>query len=1063
MKNISIKSPSLQELFEAAEIILQEFNPKKLVFLDKKGNWKDSPSSIEERTLNELIYAMWKDKLQKDELIREIYASLVAQKKWNSVILIKLGLLGSNLFQRKTFNEEEVETCILSTYDEKRVEKGLSPFCIIIEVLAWLISLEALRQNAEGIVPLWDKMGSLFKEEARKKLEDAHSLFEIFPEKEEINKFIFLFSFELSSGSYPALFSLVKLISEEEKLTWTIDHLLKISKMNERREECLSLILERIQPPMGIVTLTSRALLRPCLRLLTDSTIEVSSGIQYTAATVLSIIKDPRSTETLKLALRLFTSAHSEIRRNLIYTLGNLKDKEALEEIVRVLEEAEEKEFKNESSGMIPRGLIEEKIEAIWAMGKIGFDSIAFLPPLLKHVEHPSPKIRAYLAWSLGELGAAQKKKLGGLSAEIMIALLKLLKDRDKEVFEEAVSAMRKIDLPEFTHSLYLYHLGAVNILGLKPSQKGLYELSETIHYLIENKKRAIIAVNGDSGTGKTYFCQSIIKGFGKVRESEILYLMRDRRKDQKIFNRILGLKWLKKYIDPVYYQEYLFSEEEDDPEGYFQKFLKENEDKKLIILDGCRDQHYFQRVVDIFYFKGELDVVVNFRATISTRRLNLEEREVSLESVNTHLAFLEEPALEDTLLYREGKIILYDLDNSISRRLNSQEIRELFEERRIDSWGELIRLGEFKGKESVLRVESEKFMVKEKRFILEEDFFEYDSTPFTHQERKFEVVLNLDSNANPNLLARIEANDLKPKKIRFYAQEQVAGFGEGGSIFVLTFLDSRVFYTTWERCLDMALLGRDIFLLSEEGELLCVSFEKDELIKMRKDAPKSIALGAYLDRCIISAHEDGSLRIWDFRNNCLRLIKSSEKPALCFAFDYWGNIYSAHSDGTIAKWDLVRKVVTKFRILEGEIIFLNFFRDGRILVLCEKEKRSGFSGKLHIFDLNNRSHEEVSLPFNKKISSVSTCNDGRIIISLLSVPESVGEDDEKIVEFSLFQKECRSKSIKLKELEIFDFLIMGPKLIACGSQRGKGNIFFLLGTEDYVRREAKRLFLTKK
>ena len=174
-----------------------------------------------------------------------------------------------------------------------------------------------------------------------------------------------------------------------------------------------------------------------------------------------------------------------------------------------------------------------------------------------------------------------------------------------------------------------------------------------------------------------------------------------------------MGLRWLRKYIEPDFYQDYPFSEDKDDPKEFLTRFLEKNSDKKLIILDGCRDQSYFQRIIELFHFKGELDVEVNFRATLSTRRLNLEEREVALESVRTHLDFLEEPALEDTLLYQEGVVILYDLDNSISSRLNRQEIKELFQKRRIDSWGDLVKIGDFKQAPKSLAIESGTLLIE--------------------------------------------------------------------------------------------------------------------------------------------------------------------------------------------------------------------------------------------------------------------------------------------------------------------------------------------------------------
>src|SRR4030042_2161212 len=169
-------------------------------------------------------------------------------------------------------------------------------------------------------------------------------------------------------------------------------------------------------------------------------------------------------------------------------------------------------------------------------------------------------------------------------------------------------------------------------------------------------------------------------------------------KRGHKVFNRLRGLAWLKKHIAPCYYQDYPGAEDEDDPEAYFRRFLEDNSDKRLIILDGCRDRHYFQRVIDFFYLQGELDIEVNFRAHFSTRRLNLETREFALESVKLHLQFLEEPALEDTLFYQEGLVILYDLDKSLGCRLRREETRELFERARGDSWGELIRIGDFSG-----------------------------------------------------------------------------------------------------------------------------------------------------------------------------------------------------------------------------------------------------------------------------------------------------------------------------------------------------------------------------
>lgn len=102
-----------------------------------------------------------------------------------------------------------------------------------------------------------------------------------------------------------------------------------------------------------------------------------------------------------------------------------------------------------------------------------------------------------------------------------------------------------------------------------------------------------VMAVNGDSGTGKIYFCQTIAKGFGTLKPEEILYLMRDRKKDQKVFNRMLGLEWLKKHIEPSYYYDYPHQEDGDRPDEFFRKFLKQSSDKKLIMSGGRESEEY--------------------------------------------------------------------------------------------------------------------------------------------------------------------------------------------------------------------------------------------------------------------------------------------------------------------------------------------------------------------------------------------------------------------------------------------------------------------------------------
>ena len=1061
----SLKRPSLQELNAAASAVLKEFNPKKFSYLNSNGEWQTDPSTPLARIVNELLFKLWKSGENQALILKELFSPLLREGFWPKIKKIKLALLGKAKSAAASRHESEIDREIIRAYSEGSRPENFFSFLACLEVSAWVLHYEAARLSAESPVPDWNEELKLWKEESKKEFEALNQFLSLLLDEKEKKEFLTgtLEEWKLS----PQINSIPKIISEENRLMKTIQSLLEKAKDSSRRDDVYSLIAEKILPQMGIVTLASPSLLRPCLCLLTDESIDISSGIQYNASVTLSILKDPRSTATLLKAMNLFPAPYSKIRENLIYTLGHLKEKEAVKAIAQVLEKTEDIEPPgSDQEGKIL--LLDQKKEALWALGGIGLESLPHLSTLVKYADHPSPKLRTYLAWSLGEIGKAQKEKFGGVSAEIVIALLKLLKTRKRQVFEEAVSAMRKIDMPEFTHSLYLYNIGAVSILGLKPAQKGLYELSETIYHLIQSKRRAVIAVNGDSGTGKTYFCQSIINGFGDIKAEEILYLMRDRKKDQKIFNRMLGLRWLKKYIDPVYYQDYPLSEEEDNPDEFFRQFIEKNSDKKLIILDGCRDKHYFQRVIDLFYFKGELDVEVNFRATFSTRRLNLEEREMALESVETHLSFLEEPLLEDTLFYQEGTVILYDLDNSTSSRLNSEETRELFEKRRIESWGDLIKVGDFKLQQKRLPLEIEELGLRQEKFSLKNEKWPAScAEAFSAEERKFKPRLNEDAMSQPNLLQTIDMEDIKPMQVRFYAQDQVSGIGEEGRVFVLTFLDNRIFSTGIEKTTDIKLLGRDIDLIAQSGSLINVSFERNEIVRFVKTDSPALSLASLPRDKVITGHADGTIRIWDFLNKNISVLDGHSQAVKSLAVDYSGGIYSGSEDKTLRYWDMEQGAVKIIENLDGLPALLKPYPGGKILVIAE-DRDSGQSQEenlvqeIRILNLKDKTIKALRLPFKKSISGATVYSDGRIIASLRALKNNKERESGNLAIIVPGRDAWHYQTLEGHSLETKDCLVMGPRIISCGEEIEGKHTLRLWGTEFYVRMELGKLSLQK-
>jgi len=1067
MRSPSLRPPNGQSLTNAGKTLLDEFDSKKFVFLNSRAEWEENPKTTKERIINEIFYQVWRQtEDQRLPLLLKIISPLMREKSWPVVKRLKWALLTKPTTLLSSLTEDEVDKVIIQSYSAADRPEEFYPFLLILDVLAWIIHYESLRIATESIVPEWDAASRAYKKDCREQIQALNDLLECLPESKEAAQLISSSLNQLMKAAPEIAGPISKLIYDEDKLTKTIQHLLQKCKDSKKRDECYFLIAEKIHPPMGVATLTSPAFLYPCSKLLMDDSIEISSGIQYQASVILSVLQDPRSTEILKKALDNFPLHLSKIRENLIYTLGNLKEKRAVAAITRVLDTPDEIKTPQDFQEGKTCLLLKQKEEALWALGKIGFESLEYLPILLKYVDHASEKIKTYLAWTLGEVGKVQKERLGGVGADIVIALLKLLKTKNRRVFEETVSALRKIDIPEFTHSLYIYHVGAVSILGLKPAQKGLFELSETLYHLFDTKKRAIIAVNGDSGTGKTYFCEALMNGFGNVKPNEILYMMRDRKKDHKIFNRILGFKWLKQYIEPAYYQDHPLDEEEDDPEQNLIQFLEQNSDKKLIILDGCRDLHYFQRVIDSFYFQGALDVEVNFRATFSTRRMNLEEREKALESINTHLSFLEEPPLEDTHFYKEGNIILYDLDNSIFSRLKSQEIQEVFEKKRIDTWGELIRLGDFKTDSRPLNCTPEKPTFRKESLQITSDTWPNIKTrSFSFQERKFHPILNEDFTDYPHLLQSIAINDLKARRIQFYAQDQIAGIGDEGSVFVMTFLDNRVFHTLSENNRDMTLLGRDIFLINEKGETVNVSFERNELNILSPPNSPALSITSFPGDRIITGHEDGTIRVYDFLKKQVFVLRGHRTPVISLTMDHYGRIYSGSPDNTLKRWDQEKGEVKIIDKLDGIPMHLSLYPQDKILAVNQADNplpspKKNSATKVRIIDFDKEESSALRMPFRNSFSGLKVNFDGRIIAGLIRQQKQSEKKRSCLAVISPGKENGRYTTFDGHALETRDCLIMGPKIITCGRDNANEFSIRIWGSEFYVRMKSAELAL---
>ena len=1034
--------PEIDNVLCTLKTFMEGFNPTTLMYLDIRGHWENNPSTLRDRISNELWFRIWEMKQNGNDIKRAgslIYPLVRDESSWDVT--------------KRVFNAFK-----------KNNSEGINDFLMIMEVLYRLIEYEAHKRNGEDYVADWDRKGRARR--ARYQGENDKFLIDLRKTLDANSKIdIFYKMIGLLRGDEESIYTqLSVIIAEEEKVREDLNDFLTDMSYSQKKDEIYHFIYEQISSAMWTRMRSPQALVRPCLKLITNPDIDISSGIQYEALNILGKLKDVRCMDILLNALETSSPRHTNLRCNLIYVIGSLKHKKALNHLIDVLEGPDSIYIPSrDGSPGYNQSLLSEKCEAIWALGKLGPEAVEALSVLIQYSNSTDSEMKILLAWAVGMIGNGQKEKYGGIDAGVFLTLMNLLTDKDSETFEEAAFALRMLDLPDFLHTLYLHNFTTVPVLSLKSSSTGLFELSETILHLASIKKPIVVAVTGDSGTGKTYFCQAIANGFSGLQGHDILYLMRD-EPTHKIFNKMLGSKWLKEHIDPIYHEDYSQTEGEDNPDTFFERFMNENADKKLIILDGWRDEVYFHQIIRTFYEKGYLDVIVNFRTTFSTRRINLEEREGSLERVKAHLPLVEDMAIEETRFYREGAVLIYNLDNSIPSRLNREEISEIFQRKKLHAWGDQIRIGGFERDVKPLRIYDSTLSSCWEEIPLEIKKISPNGTShFTPKEASFSRMLNEDVGLEPNLLQRIRQNNVAIHRIVFYTQGQIAFCGYDGSVGIFTGLNNRIYYTLAHkgRVDGLAIVGGDIFSMDDNSELKVTSFYKNRVVSVGNDDSPACTITSYRDSGIATGHLDGTIRLWDMQSEQVRILKGHQSAVLSIAIDRCGKICSGGEDGELCLWDLENNRFKIFGGHEATISALGWYPDGRIVTgmkngykLKKTEQTTG--SKIRIVDVEKDTCRVFQFCNTESINTVNVYYDGRIFVGVKTLLNQVSRGNLIMVDPRSCY--CQYKMLGGHAIETRDCLTMGPRIITCGAENSTENTLRIWGTETYVKQECDKL-----
>lgn len=999
--------------------LLANYDCYDVYFLDKNGKWQKNP-----QTLRDIISS---------ELWFRIYLSFQTAKNNQQSLPILEPITGNQNCQELVAKFNKIAADI-----EDDFVRTLS----IFELIYGIIEYDVYSLNSTIYVPEWNYFEKKIQQKYQKRIEEFdEKLKELLIDRELIDTFYAMHS----SLKQVSLFRTVsEIIAEEIRLLERLPEYHSHPKESKEIKEIYNLFSTNIGFDIGNSVVRGQALVIPLLRLL-----ELTDRCEqrFEIISLLGALNDPRCSKMLFNLLSTTKLEKINLICSIIYALSNSRYKELPAYLKRIIILPDYIEI---SSGY-KQPLSEIKYEAIWALGKSGIASKNVVGEMSKLKDHKDNSVRIALGWALGMIGAEEKMIDGAIDVKIISTLLDFLDHSDIKLFEEAVYSIKKIGLYEILDNLNLHNIPSIPVLSLKPSSIGLYELSETIYHLVSVKKPVVMAVTGDSGTGKTYFCEAIKQGFGSISKDDILYLMRDNSAHRTIFSRMLDQKWTKEFLDPQYYTMEFMNEQSVSPAQFFANFIEQNVCKKVIILDGWLDDIYFYQVLKTFYQYGYLDCIVNFRTTYSTRRINLETREGILERVKDCLRFVEKPPIEETEFYRNGDVFVYNLDNSIGSRLSADEIKEVFGRKKIGFWAEHIRIGNFEKGLKELKITKETLHARTEGFVMQNDSkIETEEEAIEIHTEHFFRSINNDIVEESNLLQKIKLKKFIPEKISHYSPGMIAYHNTDGIVGILTGINDQNYFTKIRenKIYDHCIYNDLIFAIGKESKIYAFDFNKNLLNTLKISAPPLSAIATNRNNIIATGHEDGTIRLWDIDSLTTKILVGHKEPVLSISVTKNGMIASNGKDGEFGLWNLRENSKKTYKDLRFATPLIGIHPSGYIFFAKED--------CILLLNLIGDETKTIILPSGFESHTFYPYYDGRIFVG--------GKDKENADVLIAIEPETDGgyyNTIGKHEGRITGIITMGPRIISSGIEND-GAVIKIWGSETYVQSELEKLKILK-